>query len=445
MATPTRLTKAGAILLAKAIAGNTLTFTRGAFGDAAGHSAPTEREIDNLTGLLNEKQTLRITDYQIKDEQIIITLMVTNEGVATSFRIAEGGLFARDPVTEAEVLYAYFYDGEEGDQMPAGGTEMQIEYSYEITTIISNAANVVCMIDKTTIGIMRDEFEAHINSAEPHPNWDVIKTNGAGLWKQGATLGLEWASANQLGGIKVGTGLYMQGATLNTSIAAIGAGLWSENDTIGLNVAAADQLGGFKVGKNLYMEGESLNASAEETDVESRLKQLEINQANLYILLDATYGLGTQSNLQRVENYAPVSSSDNYSARAYSTQSKNYLRVFSPGSLRVGGYFTVTDGLSFAKRGDYDTPYIAHLAQTLSRDYKGTNYIYRSTVTVKDNKAYGAGEKKTRVRGGTTESWKGEGTSDSQTLTFNAYESLAGSFDLDGDWAFTSDGYFTVE
>ena len=408
----TRLTKAGAILLAKAIAGNTLTFTRGAFGDAAGSAAPSEQQIDNLTALLNEKLSLAIANFKIQNYQAVVTLFVTNVNQKKAFRIAEGGLFARDPESGNEILYSYFYDGDEGAYMPAKSSGVILEYNYELITAVANAANVTAVIDKSTIGLSRAEFEEHLASDNPHPNWSVFNQNGAGLWKNG--------------------------------------------NTVGLNVASPTQLGGVKIGKNLHMQGEVLYAEGGDVgdDIDARLKQIEINQANLYILLQKNFSLGNQSNLQQVENFDPVSSTDVYEARVYSTPSLKYLRVFDPGSLRVGGHFTVSNNRllqeqtfikSFAKWGDYDTPYIAALNAALDSEYPSTlnNYIYRSTVTLRDNKAYGAGEICIYSQP-SAKVWKGEGSSDSTQVAFNAFPSLESSLGLDGDWSLTSDGYFAL-
>ena len=165
--------------------------------------------------------------------------------------------------------------------------------------------------------------------------------------------------------------------------------------------------------------------------------------------------MGDKSNLQRVEDYNPAASTDFYSARVYTTASRKYLRIFEPGNLRVGGCFTVTDRKllseqcqikSFAKWGDYDTPYIANLGVALDNVYPVNpySYIYRSTVTIRDNKAYGAGEVLTYTNVG-GKVWKGEGKGDSQTFTFNAYPSLESSLGLDGDWSLTTDGFFTLD
>ena len=171
-----RLTKAGAILLAKALAGSALVFTRGALGNAlidGQRTDPSEQEIDDFTDLIHRRMWLPIIDFKIENHQLIVTLKVSNAGVTTSFRIAEGGLFAKDPDSDSEVLYCYFYDGIDGDRMPVDDG-IQLEYEYTMITAISNAQNVTCVIDKSKIEVTRAEFDAHINSTLPHPNWDVV-------------------------------------------------------------------------------------------------------------------------------------------------------------------------------------------------------------------------------------------------------------------------------
>ena len=70
--------------------------------------------------------------------------------------------------------------------------------------------------------------------------------------------------------------------------------------------------------------------------------------------------------------------------------------------------------------------------------------LYRSSVTIKDDKAYGAGLVRTYSRKASMV-WKGDYSATTSTVGFNAYASLENSFTLDGDWSLTSDCYFTLE
>lgn len=458
-----RLTKAGAILLAKAIGGTQLTFTRGAFGDAAGHDAPTAKQIDNFNALLNERMSLPITGFKVENNQAIITLLVKNEEITAGFRVVEGGIFARDVETGDDVLYAYFYDGDEADFMPAGNAGIQLEYEYDFITAVSNAENVTAIVQRIYQGLTQEDLDAHIASSLPHPNWSVVtfqeflehslSTDPHPNYR--VDLAAHSLSSDPHPNWEV-VALSAWNDHINSSnphpnfkIKA-GTGLKKSGNTFSLAVASAQSLGGVKVGKNLYMDGDSLNAESSELDVDGRLKQLEINQANLYILLEALNKFGVQGNLIMTEDFQTLKYTNNKSANVTIAAEGKDFKVDDISFIRPTGSVVVTNGLAFNKlvtvdsikseSGEYILTADSKLNETTSR-----GKIYRSSVTIRDNKAYGAGLMKTKKQSA-NKLWKGEGSSDSQTLEFNAYPSLAsGNSTLDGDWSLTSDGYFTLD
>ncbi|MBR0061815.1 MAG: hypothetical protein IJP68_10100 [Selenomonadaceae bacterium] len=458
-----RLTKAGAILLAKAIGGTQLTFTRGAFGDAAGHDTPTAKQIDNFNALLNERMSLPITGFKVENNQAIITLLVKNEEITAGFRVVEGGIFARDVETGDDVLYAYFYDGDEADFMPAGNAGIQLEYEYDFITAVSNAENVTAIVQRIYQGLTQEDLDAHIASSLPHPNWSVVtfqeflehslSTDPHPNYR--VDLAAHSLSSDPHPNWEV-VALSAWNDHINSSnphpnfkIKA-GTGLKKSGNTFSLAVASAQSLGGVKVGKNLYMDGDSLNAESSELDVDGRLKQLEINQANLYILLEALNKFGVQGNLIMTEDFQTLKYTNNKSANVTIAAEGKDFKVDDISFIRPTGSVVVTNGLAFNKlvtvdsikseSGEYILTADSKLNETTSR-----GKIYRSSVTIRDNKAYGAGLMKTKKQSA-NKLWKGEGSSDSQTLEFNAYPSLAsGNSTLDGDWSLTSDGYFTLD
>ena len=458
-----RLTKAGAILLAKAIGGTQLTFTRGAFGDAAGHDPPTAKQIDNFNALLHERMSLPIIGFKVENNQAIITLLVKNEEIAAGFRIVEGGIFARDPDSDTDILYAYFYDGDEADFMPAGNAGIQLEYEYEFITAVSNAEKVTAVITRIYQGLTQEDLDAHIASSLPHPNWSVVSF---------AEFQAHSLSTDPHPNYRVDLNAHINSTDPHPNWEVVllpawndhinssnphpnfkikaGVGLKKSGNTFSLATASAQSLGGVKVGKNLYMDGDSLNAESSELDVDGRLKQLEINQANLYILLEALNKFGVQGNLIMTEDFQTLKYTNRSSANVtIAAEGKEFI-VDDISFLRPTGSVVVTNGLAFNKlvtvdsiessNGEYILTANSKLNETTSR-----GKVYRSSVTIRDNKAYGAGLMKTKKQGGNL-TWKGEGSSDAQTLTFNAYPSLAsGNSTLDGDWFLTSDGYFTLE
>lgn len=421
MAIGTALTKAGAIVLAKAIGGKALKLTRAAFGDAIKNGSrvvPTDSQRDNLTALIHETMSLDINSYEIKGSDIVVSVHVTNEGVAESFKIAEGGIFAIDPTTNQEVLYSYFYDGEDGDRMPAGTTSIVLDYLYELTTTIANAANVSVTVVK----------EAS----------DFVVYPGVGLKNNQDTFDVDLTAASI-----PANNASLRGVVQFDSI---------KGNPIFIGATASETYKGvIKVGKGLYMTGDSLNASAsasggDTSEFDSRLKQMEINQANLYLLLESKldYDLGSRANLMLAENYAAsVDSTSEYEANVYSMASKTNLRVDDTGVLQQGAYYVVSNGLldyeevqinAVARGGDYDYDYLLTLNDSLSSAYaKANSKLYRTTATVKDGKAYGAGLIRTKVES-RNQTWKGATASEPTTLESYCMNT--------GDSTITGDGYF---
>lgn len=433
-----RLTRAGAILLAKAIAGNQITFVRGAFGDAANHDAPSDSQIDNLTGLLNERMRLPISNFKIEGTQAVVICTVKNESVTAGFRVAEGGLFARAADSTADSLYAYFYDGDDGDFMPAGGGDVQLEYNYEFATPISNAQNVTAVIDKSVTGITRAEFEEHINSTEPHPNLDHVTHPELNS--------VSTSLNNKITVLSSDFNSHVDSTNphpnWNVRLYA-GRGLTRTGDTLNVNVASAQELGAIKIGKNLYMDGESLNADSS-GDVDTRLKQLEINQANIFILLEEANKLGMKSNLIMVEDFKSLRDTRFYSKNATLAAASDSVTVDSFNHLRPDISVVITDGqrVNYLTNIDKIVSIVGNktVLKVKAAPRSSTNAkLLRSTVTVKDGKAYGAGLIRNK-RQTANKTWKGEGSSEVSQVTWNASENDS----LDGDWLI-NDGYFTME
>ncbi|MBP0047647.1 phage tail protein [Marinobacterium sp. AK62] len=137
------LTNAGRQLQAKAQIGQQLQFTRVALGSGYEPAEP-----ESLTALVDEKQSLSIQSFEvIGDGTSKIRAILTNEGVSTGFFVREIGVFARDPDTLEEQLYAYSNSGTQSDFLPAEGGATVVEQIFDLVTVIGNAANVTAVID----------------------------------------------------------------------------------------------------------------------------------------------------------------------------------------------------------------------------------------------------------------------------------------------------------
>ena len=514
MAIGTQLTLAGARLLSKAMQGKQLLFTRGAFGDAKVNGQlvdPTQEQKDSLTALIHEKMSLPIYYYEFGDDgDLIVAVKVKNNNLSSNFKAAEAGLFAQDPDTGAEVLYGYCYDGNDGDMIHAKSSYCVLEYYVEFVTTIGNATNVSCVINikekikagdglsragdtlnvNTGVGIGISQYNnVYLKRATDTEKGGAIITGNDGLRMDGETLkaavgtGISISSAGNIylkrasdtekgGAIITGNdGLRMDGETLK---AAVGTGISiSSAGNIYLKRATDTEKGGVIITGNdgLYMDGETLKADG--GDFEGRVKQLEINQSNLFMVLNANNILGVTANLLLVEDFVKCDCTD--TSKSSFTLRENdifYHYLMDRDNLntlslaKIGRYYTLrlydkeaeilitnildtpdgstlstTPGTIYYFSGDIDGWHDFMTEQYPQKDF--ILQVYRTTAgIVKGKYAYGPGD---LTHGTLYFTWDGSAktTTDSKMLLTTA--GYAGRFDLSGDYGFTSDGYFTIE
>ena len=145
------LTNKGRELLAKAVAGETLTFTKISFGN--GLYEGDKKEIEELTGL---KNTFFIN--QIKKTgagQVSLKTVITNRLVETGYHIKEIGIYAVCG-SEEEVLYAY-NTAVEADYLPPFNGNNLIELEYQNYIVIDQAENVTAVIDTSATYLTKEE------------------------------------------------------------------------------------------------------------------------------------------------------------------------------------------------------------------------------------------------------------------------------------------------
>ena len=135
------LTEKGRELLAKGLAGETITFTKMAIGD--GTSLTSERE---RTALVNQITTLPILNINVKRNGTCeINALLTNKSVTTGFYIKELGIFAHGN-DNVEILYAYNISTSP-DFVPPFSANNVVEIEYVDTIIVDQVANVTAVID----------------------------------------------------------------------------------------------------------------------------------------------------------------------------------------------------------------------------------------------------------------------------------------------------------
>ena len=168
------LTETGRNLLALALTGKELHFTRGAVGDGW---IPSGRTPGEMTGLISEKKTLPIQSIRVSATGTCeCVFQITNQGMAQGFWLREYGLYARHPDTGAEVLYSYCNkEGHAGYLEGADGIDL-ISFALTLTTVIDRAENITAEISTSNSYVTDTKLEARIedmyaNSADIKGVW----------------------------------------------------------------------------------------------------------------------------------------------------------------------------------------------------------------------------------------------------------------------------------
>lgn len=135
------LTEKGRELLAKGLAGETITFTKMAIGD--GTTATSERE---MTALVNQITTLPLLNVDTKGNGTCeINALLTNKSVTTGFYIRELGIFAHGN-DNVEILYAYNTSANT-DYLPPFSANNVVEIEYIDTIIVDQVENITATIN----------------------------------------------------------------------------------------------------------------------------------------------------------------------------------------------------------------------------------------------------------------------------------------------------------
>lgn len=163
----TMLTKQGRSLLAKAMAGTLLRFTR----MQAGAGLP-DGGVDGMTALIAPRLEGEIFSVSSAGNGgCFIKGRFSNTGLSQSFRMCEIGVFAEDPEV-GEILYCYtsVQDVDKADFMGAdtGNPGGLLEEEITIGAYISNAANVTANITRSAWAreIGYDNSVSGLNSTE---------------------------------------------------------------------------------------------------------------------------------------------------------------------------------------------------------------------------------------------------------------------------------------
>ena len=138
------LTNAGRNILAKALTGKTLKFTRAWAGDGF---LPENADVTTMTDIVSPHREMEIAEMSIPPliGTAKITVVLSNKDMSTGFFLREIGLFAEDPDTGQDMLYGYCNAGNLADYMPGQDGPDAVYYRFDLTVIVDQAKNVTAV------------------------------------------------------------------------------------------------------------------------------------------------------------------------------------------------------------------------------------------------------------------------------------------------------------
>lgn len=395
-----RLTRLGFGLMAEAIGGKQLTFTRVQFGDSLRDNAivePSKAEQFELTDLINP-HPLELPITKIRPSQngtCALTFLIDNTSLRAGFYARELGVFAK--TDGGEMLYAYLNNGLDSDHIPPVDDESwQVQVTISIA--IDNAAQVTAVLDTSLSYVTTPDFAEHILSDNPHPN---IPKLGASI----TTAEYIWATA--------------------------------EDDN--LHKISVDNLS-----RQILGDTTSL------AQLNNRLNQAETNLGNIYMQLKSRDDLGLDANLLLATDFKDLDCVDAFRVKVnLAVEGTDEIELDTFEGLYAGACYQISDGIyaeevqvkAVAVNGG---KFVATLQEPLAETYTLADcYLYRTTVQIVNGVAHGAGDILSAVFDGCP-SWAGTSANQTELLTLKTTQSNQAAFELEGDYAFTAGGEFTL-
>ncbi len=159
-----KLTAAGKNLLLRALAGESIVFTKMQIGNG------TEQDPVDATGLVNPIITAEIAKIVTGTEYVTLTAQFTNAAITSGFRVTEAGFFAKDPDDGAqEILYAIGNEDESSADFVPGKDSRLLEMQLDALIFIGDAENVSAAISSSLVYASKDDFDKHTdNKSNPH-------------------------------------------------------------------------------------------------------------------------------------------------------------------------------------------------------------------------------------------------------------------------------------
>ena len=148
------LTDAGNALLARAQAGETLTFTRAQVGEG---TWPAETTYANITALVAPVKYLNLTGIRTSGNQATVGVQFSNSGVGRAFNWTEFALWAADPDHPSDRSYDILYGAAYADDTPVPIPSTLTEFLFNSIVKINRAANITVTVDSSLVYIPASE------------------------------------------------------------------------------------------------------------------------------------------------------------------------------------------------------------------------------------------------------------------------------------------------
>jgi hypothetical protein len=388
-----KFTNAGRTLLAKAITGVELHFTRIMTGDG---TLPEGANIYEQTEMIHPIKEMPITALDATTVgQATLTALLSNEGLNMGFFAREIGIFANDP-DEGEILYAYTNAGDYPDYIPGQAGADIIQSLISFVTVIDNAQNVTAEISTNLVFVTRDDLDNKISE---------IETKISGLFGPAAPASI--------------------------------AGFWTRTSGDGnkLRPVSLDEAKKAILG---VRDIESMNL---------RLEKAEDNIGEIILVLDAQNIYPGYSHML-LENFNPPDQIDTYTCNVLSVVAGDDSLDCSPvAGMIPGSVYTITDGINFeivqVKSVSIENGIQrVILEEPITKTYRlAYCHLYRTSALIQDGKVYGPSISKTHTWA-ISGVWQGQNANEEFDIPLAV--SVGGEYQASGDIAITPDGLLTL-
>lgn len=152
------VTDGGLKLLAESMTGEGLHFTKMEMGDAA-YSG----NLAAVTAVVSPRCQLELSHMARSGDQVTFKSVLAFREVEEGFQWRELGLYARDPSSGQDVLYAYGNAGNEGDYIPGADEATLNERVIQLTVAVASTPNITAELSGSGIFIEYQELEQAID------------------------------------------------------------------------------------------------------------------------------------------------------------------------------------------------------------------------------------------------------------------------------------------